>query len=141
MDEVVWAQTGRQRFNVLLMTVFGCCALALAMIGVYGLMSYTVAQQTQGIGIRLALGADSSRVRRMVVRQGMSLVLIGIAAGLVAAWGVSRFIESLLFGVKAHDPMVFVSVPVALSAVALLAVWPPAVRASRVNPAESLRYE
>jgi putative ABC transport system permease protein len=141
MDQVVWAQTGRQRFNVLLMTIFGCSALLLAAIGIYGLMAYTVAQQTREIGIRLALGAEASGITKAVVRQGMSLALTGVTIGMTAAWGLSRLIGSLLFGVKTHDPMVYFTVPILLTVVALVAVWPAAVRASRVSPAESLRHE
>jgi putative ABC transport system permease protein len=141
MDEVVSLSTARQRFNMLLMTVFGCAALLLAAIGIYGLMAYSVEQRTQEIGIRLALGAEASQVRSMIVRQGMGLALAGVVVGIGAAWGLSRLIESLLFGVKARDPLVFVAVPAVLSVVAFLAVWLPANRASRVSPVESLRYE
>jgi predicted permease len=141
MDEVVSLSTGRQRFSFLLMTVFGSTALLLAAIGIYGLMAYTVEQRTQEIGIRLALGAESRQVRNMVVRQGMGLALAGVVVGMAAAWALARLVGSFLFGVKAHDPMVFVAVPVVLTTVALLAVWLPAYRASRVNPVDSLRYE
>ena len=141
MDEVLSLSTGRQRFNMLVMTVFGCAALLLAAIGLYGLMAYTVAQRTSEIGIRLALGAEGRQVRAMVVRQGMTLALGGAVLGTGAAWGLSRVMESLLFGVKAHDPIVFFTMPTTLSAVALLAVWLPATRASRVNPADSLRHD
>jgi putative ABC transport system permease protein len=141
MDEVVQLSAARQRFNMLLMTVFGAMALLLAAIGIYGLMAYTVEQRTQEIGIRLALGAESGQVRNMVMRQGMVLALAGVAIGIGAAWVLARLLESLLFGVKARDPLVFVAVPVALGLVALLSVWLPAIRASRVSPTESLRYE
>ena len=141
MDDVVSLATGQQRFNMLVMTVFGCSALLLAAIGIYGLMAYTVEQRTQEIGIRLALGAEAAQLRNMVVRQGMSLALAGVVVGLVASWGVSRMMESLLFGVKPRDPLVFVAVPVALTVVALLAVWLPARRALRVDPAVALRHE
>jgi predicted permease len=141
MDEVVSLSAARQRFNMLLMTVFGSAALLLAAIGIYGLMAYSVEQRTQEIGIRLALGAETGQVRSMIVRQGMGLALAGVAVGIGAAWGLSRLIESLLFGVKARDPMVFAGVPLVLAAVSLLAVWLPANRASRVSPVESLRYE
>jgi ABC-type antimicrobial peptide transport system permease subunit len=104
-------------------------------------MAYTVKQRTQEIGIRLALGAEATQLRNMVVRQGMSLALAGVGIGLGAAWGVSRLMESLLFGVKPRDPIVFVAVPMALTAVALLAVWLPARRALRVDPAVALRHE
>jgi predicted permease len=141
MDEVLSLSTARQRFNMLLMAVFGAMALLLAAIGIYGLMAYSVAQRTQEIGIRLALGADGSQVRNMVVKQGMGLALAGVAAGLAAAWALARLIESLLFGVKARDPLVFIAVPIVQALVALLAVWLPANRAGRVSPIESLRYE
>lgn len=141
MDEVISLSTARQRFNMLLMTVFGAMALLLAAIGIYGLMAYTVAQRTQEIGIRLALGAEGSQVRNMVVRQGMELVLAGVAIGLAAAWALARLIQALLFGVKAHDPLVFVAVPVVLALVAFVAVWLPANRAAKVSPVQSLRYE
>ncbi len=139
MDEIVVLSTSRQRFNMLLMTVFGGSALLLAAIGIYGLMAYSVAQRTQEIGIRLALGAGGSAVRRMVMVQGMRLALVGVVIGIAAAYGLSRFIASFLFGVKALDPIVFVGIPVLLTAVALLAVWVPARRASRVDPVIALR--
>jgi putative ABC transport system permease protein len=141
MDEVVSLATARQRFNMLLMSVFGLTALLLAAIGIYGLMAYTVEQRTHEIGIRLALGAESVQVRNMVVRQGMTLALAGVALGLAAAWALVKLIESLLFGVKARDPLVFVAVPLTLALVAWLAVLLPALRASRVSPVDSLRYQ
>lgn len=141
MDEVVTESISRQRFNMWLMTVFGGSALLLAAIGIYGLMAYSVEQRTQEIGIRLALGADGSAVKNMVVWQGLRLALVGVAIGLAAAFGLSRLIASLLFGVKAWDPMVFVLVPLVLTIVALVAVWIPARRASRVDPILALRYE
>ena len=141
MDQVVWGQTAPQRFAVLLMTVFGSTALLLAAIGIYGLMAYTVEQRRREIGIRMALGAESHQVRNMVVRQGMTLALAGVVAGLGAAWGLARLITSFLFGVRVHDLPVFVAVPIVLYIVALVAVYAPANRASRVNPIDSLRYE
>jgi putative ABC transport system permease protein len=141
MEEVVRMSIARHRFSMLLMTVFGGAALLLAAIGIYGLMSYTVEQRTQEIGIRLALGAGAVQVRNMVVRQGMTLALAGVVIGTAAAWGLARVIESLLFGVKARDPLVFAAVPLLLAAVALAAVARPAVRAARVSPMEALRYE
>jgi predicted permease len=139
MDRVVRAQVGRQRFSMVLMTVFGCVALLLAAIGIYGLMAYAVEQRRQEIGIRIALGAESGQVRNMVVRDGMRLALAGVAAGLGAAWSSARSVESLLYGVEARDPWVFFAVPVLLSAIALIAVWLPATRASRINPTDSTR--
>jgi len=141
MDEVISHSTARERFNMLLMTVFGAMALLLAAIGIYGLMAYTVAQRTQEIGIRLALGAETSQVRYMVVRQGMALAFTGVVLGLAAAWALARLLQTLLFGVNIHDPLVFFTVPVTLALVAFVAVWLPAIRAGRVSLAESLRYE
>jgi ABC-type antimicrobial peptide transport system permease subunit len=141
MDEVVSLSTGRQRFNMLLMSIFGFSALLLAAIGIYGLMSYSVEQRTQEIGIRLALGATTSQVKNMVVSQGMILALVGAVAGLVSAFGLTQFLESFLFNVRGHDPVVFIAVPVVLSVIALIAVWFPARRASQIEPTEALRYE
>lgn len=141
MDDVVSLSTSRQRFNMWLMAVFGCSALLLAAIGIYGLMAYSVEQRTQEIGIRLALGASASQVKNMVVFQGMRLAVVGVIIGLAGAFGLARLIASLLFGVSTSDPLVFSSVPIVLTGVALLAVWLPARRASRVDPVEALRYE
>jgi putative ABC transport system permease protein len=141
MDEVVSRSTSRQRFNMLLMTVFAGSALLLAAIGVYGLMAYSVEQRTQEIGIRLALGAEASAVCRMIVIQGMRLALVGVVAGIAGAFGLTRLLASFLFGVEARDPTVFVAIPVLLTCVALVAVWFPALRASRVDPLQALRYE
>ena len=141
MDEIVTLSTSRQRFNMLLMAVFGGSALLLAAIGIYGLMAYSVAQRTQEIGIRLALGAGAAAVKHMVVMQGMRLALVGVVIGLASAYGLTRFIASFLFGVKALDPAVFAAIPLLLTAVALLAVWIPARRASRVDPVIALRSQ
>ena len=141
MDEIAAISVSRQRFNMWVMTVFGGCALLLAAIGIYGLMAYSVQQRTQEIGIRLALGAQVSEVRRMVVTQGMVLALVGVAIGLAAAFGLARLITSFLFGVTEKDPLVFTGVPALLAGVALLAVWLPARRASKVDPLVALRYE
>jgi putative ABC transport system permease protein len=141
MSEVVSRSVSRQKFNMWLMTVFGFSALLLAAIGIYGLMAYSVEQRTQEIGIRLALGAQASQVKNMVVRQGMTLAIVGVAIGLGAAFGLARFIATFLFGVGKWDPVVFVAVPGVLTLVALIAVWLPARRASRVDPILALRYE
>jgi putative ABC transport system permease protein len=141
MDGVMSLSTAKQRFNMLLMTVFGCVALLLAAVGIYGLMAYTVEQRMREIGIRLTLGAGAGSVRNMVAFQGLRLVVTGVVIGLAAAFGLTRLIASLLFGVKASDPIVFSVVPVVLLGVALVAVWLPAIRASRINPIHALRYE
>ena len=141
MDEVIARSTSRTRFNMLLMTVFAGAALFLAAIGIYGLMAYSVQQRTAEIGIRLALGAGLGDMRRMVVLQGMRLALVGVAVGVVAAFGLTRLIATFLFGVKERDPLVFVTVAIALTIVSLLAVLLPARRATRIDPVVALRYE
>jgi ABC-type antimicrobial peptide transport system permease subunit len=141
MDEVVVRSTARQDFNMLLLSIFGGSALVLAAIGIYGLMAYSVQQRTQEIGIRMAMGADRGRITKMVVWQGMRLTLAGVVIGVGAAFGLTKLVASLLFGVKQWDPAVFVTVPLMLSAVALFAVWLPALRASKLNPMEALRTE
>jgi putative ABC transport system permease protein len=141
MDEVASQSIARTQLNMVLMTVFGTFALLLASIGIYALMAYSVQQRTREMGIRMALGAEANEVRNMVVVQGMRLSLIGILIGLAAAFGLSRLIRSLLFGVTASDPAVFVIVPIVLGMFALLAVWLPAQRATRIDPAGALRYE
>jgi len=141
MNEIVSISTSRQRFNMVLMTIFGGSALLLAAIGIYGLMAYSVQQRSQEIGIRMALGAEPGGVRKMVVFQGMRLTLVGVVIGIASAFGLTRFISTFLFGVQARDPMVFVGIPILLSLVALVAVWLPARRASRVDPVIALRYE
>lgn len=141
MDQVVQFSTSRWRFGMRLMSAFGAGALLLTAIGVYALMSYTVEQRTPEIGIRLALGAERTNVRNMMVWQGMRLVLVGVAVGILAALGLSRLIAVFLYGVQAWDPLVFVSVPLTLGAVAFLAVWWPARLASRVDPVVAIRSE
>jgi ABC-type antimicrobial peptide transport system permease subunit len=141
MDDVVSQSTARSDFNMLLLTIFAGAALILAAIGVYGLMAYSVQQRTQEMGVRLALGADQSRVRNMVIRQGMTLVLIGVIIGLASAFGLARVMATFLFGVTPRDPVVFVVVPLVLAGVAWLGVWLPARRAARVDPLLALRVE
>jgi putative ABC transport system permease protein len=141
MEEVVVRSTAREDFNMLLLTIFGASALMLAAIGIYGLMAYSVQQRTQEMGIRMALGADRAKIRNLVVWHGMTLALIGVAIGVGAAFGLTRLLATFLFGVKMYDPIVFVTVPVILSVVALAAVWFPATRASRLDPMQALRVE
>jgi predicted permease len=141
MEEVVARSTASESFHMTLLTIFGCTALLLAAIGIYGLMAYSVQHRTPELGIRMALGAESSHVRNMIVMQGMRLTLAGVAIGEAAAFGLARLLANFLFGVKTWDPLVFAIVPVLLSAVALLAVWLPALRATRIDPLTALRYE
>jgi predicted permease len=141
MDEAMGNSTARQSFQMLLLTIFGAVALLLAAIGIYALMAYSVAQRTQEMGIRMALGADRSVIRKLVVWQGMRLALVGIAIGIAASFGLTRLLSTFLFGVKPWDPAVFVLAPFILTAIALLAVWLPAARASKVDPMQALRAE
>jgi predicted permease len=141
MEEIVSRTTSRQTFNMMLLSIFGAIALVLAAIGIYGLIAYSVQQRTQEIGIRMALGADRAMIRRLVVWDGMRLTLIGMVLGIGASFGLTRLIASFLFGVKTWDPTAFIAVPMVLAAVALAAVWLPAMRASRVEPMMALRVE
>ena len=141
MAEIVSRSTSRWHAGMWLMTVFGASALLLAATGIYGLTAYSVEQRTQEIGIRLALGAETSQVRRMVLWQGLRLIAVGLVVGSAAALGLARFLSAVLFGVQPWDPAVFVVVPALLTVVAIAAVWVPALRASRVNPIEALRME
>jgi predicted permease len=139
MDQIVSRSVSRERFNTLLMMIFALSALTLAAIGIYGVMAYAVQQRTREIGVRLALGAQPGAVRTMVVLQGLRLALVGVTIGIAAALGLSRYMSSLLFGVQPRDPLIFIGVPVLLAIVALLAVWVPAARASRIDPLGALR--
>jgi cell division protein FtsX len=141
MDEIVVLATSRQRFDMFLLTIFGSSALLMATIGIYGLMAYSVEQRTQELGIRMALGAQAANIRNMVIRQGMVLAMIGVVLGTGGALWLTHFLTSFLFGVKALDPTAFVATALLLTAVALLAVWIPARRATRVNPMAALRFE
>lgn len=141
MDEVMGVSTAREQFNMLLLTIFGVVAMALAAIGIYGLMAYTVAQRSQEMGIRMALGADRVAIRGLVVWSGMRMAIAGIVIGMAAALGLTRLISSFLFGVQPWDPVAFVAAPLILCAVALAAVWLPGVRASNVDPVQALRAE
>ena len=140
-EEILSRSTAAESFNALVLMIFGCSALLLAALGVYGLMAYSVAQRVQEIGIRLALGAESSRIRNMVMRQGLRPALTGVVCGLAAAFGLTRGLSSFLFGVKPWDPLVFSVVPLILIGVALLAVSLPALRGSRVDPIHALWHE
>ena len=141
MEQVIAATVNYQKFNMLLLSIFAGVALLLAAIGIYGLMSYAVQQRTQELGIRMALGANRSNVLRLVMFQGMKLAAGGVVLGVALAWGLTRLIESLLFGVKAADPTTFGLVAAILAAVALAAAYVPARRATTIDPLIALRYE
>ncbi len=141
MGQVISESTARQDFNMLLLTIFAGTALLLAALGIYGLMSYSVEQRTQEIGIRVALGASGSAMLRMVLRRGLLLAGIGLAVGLAAAYGLTRLISTMLFGVKASDPIAFGAVVLTLAVVAWVAIYIPARRATRIDPLIALRYE
>jgi putative ABC transport system permease protein len=141
MEEVIAEGVSRQSFNMLLLSIFAGIALVLAAIGIYGLMSYAVEQQTQELGIRMALGAGRRQVVKLIVKQGMTPALFGVIVGLGIAFAITRVLGSLLYGVKASDPVTFALVTVILSAVALCATYIPARRAVNVDPVIALRQE
>jgi predicted permease len=141
MDEVMGQSTARESFNMLLLTIFSAAALILAAIGVYALMAWSVAQRTQEMGIRMALGAGRSQIQRLVVWHGMKLAIAGLALGIAMALGLTHLIASFLFEVKPWDPVALLVAPLILAIVALIAVWFPAMRASRVDPMQALRRE
>jgi len=124
-----------------LLGFFAAIALALAAVGLYGLISYSVTQRTQEIGLRMALGADTSRVVSSIIRQALTLAVIGMAIGLVAAIALSRIMTSLLYDISATDPITYVIVSLMLVGVAVVASLVPALRATRVDPVTALRYE
>lgn len=141
MDEVMSSSISQQNFNMLLLTIFAAVALTLATVGIYGVVSYSISQRRREIGVRMALGAGPADIRNLVLRRGMLLAIVGVSIGVCAAFGLARFIASLLFGVTAWDPAVFLSVPLLLLSAAFLAVWLPARRAMRVDPIQALRTE
>ncbi|MFP5265682.1 MAG: ABC transporter permease [Blastocatellia bacterium] len=141
MDQIRSDASSRARFTTTLLVIFAALALLLAAIGIFSLLSYSVAQRTHEIGIRIALGAEPSDVLKMVLTQGMSMVLLGVSIGMVASFVLTRFMTSLLYGVTPTDPLTFVAVAVLLSAIALLAIVLPARKAARVDPLVALKYE
>jgi len=140
-DEYISRSLARPRFNALLLSIFAGTALLLTAIGIYGVMAYSVAQRTNEIGIRMALGANKSSIFRLIVGQAMTLVAISVVLGLAGAFAATRLLSSLLYGVGASDPTTFIAIVLFLSVVAFLAAWMPARRAARVNPIEALRAE
>jgi putative ABC transport system permease protein len=140
-EQIIAGSVWQQRFNLLLVGLFASLALVLAAVGIYGVMAYSVTERTHEIGIRMALGAKQGDVLRLVVREGMALAAIGAAIGLGGAFALTRFLAGLLYQVKANDPVVFVAVPPLFAAVAFLASYIPARRATRVDPMIALRWE
>jgi predicted lysophospholipase L1 biosynthesis ABC-type transport system permease subunit len=141
VEAVVEQSMASTSFTVLLLAIAAGIALLLGTVGIYGVISYIVSRRTQEIGLRMALGAPADLVLRSVMGQGMTLAGIGLAVGLLGAWGLSRVLASLLYGVSATDPLTFGGTAVLLGVVALTATWVPARRAARVDPVEALRSE
>jgi ABC-type antimicrobial peptide transport system permease subunit len=141
MQTVYEKSVARTSFTLVMLGIAGAMALALGIIGIYGVISYTVSQRQREIGIRLALGAQRGDVLRMVVRQGGTMAVLGVAIGMCAALGLTRLMTSLLFGVSPVDPLTFGTVAALLIVVALAACYVPGRRATRVDPVVALRYE
>jgi putative ABC transport system permease protein len=141
LEQVLSASLARRRLYMILLGVFAGAALLLASVGIYGVVSYSVNQRTQEMGIRIAVGAERGDVLRLVLGQGARAALLGIAAGIAAALALTRLMASLLFGVSASDPLTFLAVATLLTLVALSASYIPARRAMRVDPMVALRHE
>jgi len=141
MAEVLGEQAAQRRMGMIMLVAFSALALLLASLGIYGVLAYFVTQHTNEIGVRLALGATPRNILFLVLKKGMGLTLLGVVIGIVSSFALTRLMSSLLFGVKASDPLTFVSVPLLLGAVALVACAIPARRATKVDPMIALRYE
>ena len=141
MEQLVNDSLKQRRFNLFLLVSFASIALVLAGIGVYGSINYSTRQRTHEIGLRMALGAQSGDVLRLIVGHGLALSLTGIGIGLIASFALTRLMKGLLFGVSATDPITFVAISLLLTAIGLLASWIPARRATRVDPLVALRYD
>jgi ABC-type antimicrobial peptide transport system permease subunit len=141
MDEVVAGSFAARSVSMILLAVFAALALVLSCVGIYGVISCVVGQRTHEIGIRMALGAQRGDVMRLVLGEGVRMALVGVAAGIAAALGLTRLMAGQLFGVTAQDPLTFAVVAILLTLVALLACYLPARRAMRVDPVVALRYE
>jgi ABC-type antimicrobial peptide transport system permease subunit len=141
MDEVLAGSFAARRLSMILLGIFAALALILSCVGIYGVISYVVGQRTHEIGVRMALGAQPRDVMRLVLAEGAKMALVGVAAGIAAALGLTRLMANELFGVTAQDPLTFAAVAILLTLVALLACYLPARRAVRVDPMVALRYE
>jgi len=141
VDQVLAQAIARPRFNMLLISILAGVALVLAAVGIYGVISYSVSQRIHEIGVRMALGASAADVLKLVVRQGMLLAGIGLGVGLIAAFALTRIMSTLLFAISATDPLTYFGLALLLGAIALLACYIPARRATKVNPVTALRAE
>jgi putative ABC transport system permease protein len=141
MEQIISDSLTERRFAMLLLIIFASTALVLAAVGIYGVMSYAVSRRTHELGVRIALGAPRGEILRLVVRDGMAMAAAGAAVGLAGALGLTRFLASLLYGVRPADPLTLAAVLLLFGGIAVLACYIPAWRATRVDPLVALRYE